>query len=270
MSQIRENLIFSLIGTPFQQPVEKLRWVLRSYHRSKNPELSGLFLEEQYIRQWMQKVIKPTTNCGDIGCHLGSMLNEMVTLAPHGRHFAVEPLPHKAERLRRKYEKSGKANIYQMALAEMPGETDFFFHTQASGLSGLRSIQHDDASVKKITVQCHRLDDIVPADRRLGFLKVDVEGAELLVFRGARSILTQMRPNILFECSLLLMDNFDITPRQIFDFFNTEVCYRIYLVKDCLSGGVSLDYEGFVRAMSPPMQALNFAAIPIPEREIKR
>jgi FkbM family methyltransferase len=48
-----------------------------------------------------------------------------------------------------------------------------------------------------VTVHTVRLDDAI--DRPVGFIKIDVEGHEMAVLRGATRILTDDKPNILIE-----------------------------------------------------------------------
>ena len=56
------------------------------------------------------------------------------------------------------------------------------------------------ATARETTVQCVRLDDLVPADgEAVGLIKIDVEGMELEVLRGARGILERDRPILYVE-----------------------------------------------------------------------
>ena len=48
----------------------------------------------------MKKVIKPQSNCIDVGCHKGEMLELMFKYSPKGKHFAFEPIPYLFERLK--------------------------------------------------------------------------------------------------------------------------------------------------------------------------
>ena len=41
----------------------------------------------------MIRIIEPDSNCIDIGCHKGEILNIMLRLAPKGRHAGFEPIP---------------------------------------------------------------------------------------------------------------------------------------------------------------------------------
>ena len=50
-----------------------------------------------------------------------------------------------------------------------------------------------------LTVDCDTLDHLVSADRKYDYVKINVEGAELLVLRGARQMIAHDAPVILFE-----------------------------------------------------------------------
>ncbi|MFI5457592.1 MAG: FkbM family methyltransferase [Isosphaerales bacterium] len=53
-------------------------------------------------------------------------------------------------------------------------------------------------------------------ERRIGFLKIDVEGAEFHVLRGARRVLGESQPIVLFECAREGLTNFGLTASQFF------------------------------------------------------
>jgi hypothetical protein len=65
-------------------------------------------------------------------------------------------------------------------------------------------------------------DDYVPH-----LLKVDVEGAELQVLRGAFNTLCRHRPYVFFEHGRGGADHYDTTPYQLFDFLVDECGLRI-------------------------------------------
>src|SRR5262249_22120935 len=90
-----ERIASALIGTRWQRPAEQLRRIGWFWERWKHPELRDVMEEHSHIDRLLPRVISDKTNCADIGCHLGSMLSEMVRLAPNGRHVAVEPVPYK-------------------------------------------------------------------------------------------------------------------------------------------------------------------------------
>jgi hypothetical protein len=48
-------------------------------------------------------------------------------------------------------------------------------------------------------------------------IKIDVEGAELLLIRGARETIAKNKPVIVFEHGLGGADSYGHTPEQVFD-----------------------------------------------------
>lgn len=54
-----------------------------------------------------KKIIKEScasgSNCIDVGCHEGQVLDIFLKIAPHGNHFAFEPVPYLFEKLVKKY-----------------------------------------------------------------------------------------------------------------------------------------------------------------------
>lgn len=256
-----EYVRFKLIGSPLEAPMQKVRSIFKYRKMLMHPELREVMREHRYLDRILKQVIHDPMNCVDIGCHLGSVLNKMHRYSPRGKHFAFEPLPYKREWLARKYP---WAVVKSLALSDCSGEVEFCYQPKRSGFSGLR-VHGSPEKAKKVSrfkVKCERLDDVLPNDLDVGFMKVDVEGAELSVFRGSTEVLRRCKPVILFECTRSGLKAFEISPRAIFDFLVEEQGYQIYLPRDWLHGDSPLSYEGFTKAMSYPFQAFNFLACP--------
>ena len=47
-----------------------------------------------YTLKILGKILKPASNCVDIGCHKGEILESMLKFSPEGRHYAFEPIPY--------------------------------------------------------------------------------------------------------------------------------------------------------------------------------
>jgi FkbM family methyltransferase len=256
---IYEVIASSLIGTPIQAFAEGVRSALLLPHRLRHPELREIFLEERRVKEIVARTVTHGMHCIDIGCHLGSFLSRFVCMSPGGRHIAVEPLPYKAAWLRRKYP---DVEVHQIALGDEEKLLKFYYDPKHSGLSGL--MPHGAGDKKTIEVSCSRLDDIVPVGRPIGFIKLDVEGAEFSVFRGARRVLAESRPVVLFECTRSGLSAFDLEPHHVFDLLTVEIGYHVYLLKDWLSGGAPADLVRFAGSMSYPFAAFNYVAVPCP------
>lgn len=252
---LRDRLVSSLIGSPLQRPAEYLRKVIQlRRRRQKAPELVELLGETERMDVAMDAIIQPWMNCVDVGGHLGSVLQRIIRLAPQGRHFVIEAIPYKAELLRRKFP---GVVVHECAVSNEPGLTSFFVH-QRSGFSGLRRAA-GGGDAHELRVRCERLEDLIPSDVRVDFLKVDVEGAELQVFQGARRIIERDRPVVLFECARAGLSKFDASPLSM---WNALRGYDIFLPRDAVAGP-ALDFTAFEAAiMVYPYQAFNFFAKP--------
>jgi FkbM family methyltransferase len=247
-----------LIRTPLEKPAQKIQEVLEFGQRNKYPELNDIYMERQRIEQMMQREIGDSFNCIDIGCHLGSMLSLILRLAPHGHHIAFEPTPHKARWLKRKFP---EVDVRELALGDESGEVTFYHDVKQSGYSGLRWDMNPNKTVRKLTVQCERLDNILLPDHHVDFIKLDVEGGELAVLRGATDILRRYHPIMLFECTRSGLSNFGFTSAQVFEFLTQQHLYSVFLLKDFLDNGEPLDFEQFHNALEYPFKAFNFIAV---------
>lgn len=127
-----------LVRTPFEEPANTIRSLIGFRQRSKHPELQEIYMESQRIKQAMQYLIKPSYNCIDVGCHLGSTLSQILKLAPYGHHTAFEAIPYKVRWLKQKFP---DVDVREMALSDTPGQVTFYINTSRSGFSGLR--QHN-------------------------------------------------------------------------------------------------------------------------------
>jgi FkbM family methyltransferase len=132
----------------------------------------------------------------DVGANKGSYLYWMARWS--GRVVAFEPQPGLAA-----YLKTISATLpLRNVTVEQKGVSDH------SGVLTLHmpSVNSPEASLEpiegaqRIDVPVVSLDDYFAPGERLALLKVDVEGHELGVFRGADRILREDRPVLLFEC----------------------------------------------------------------------
>ncbi|MGB3760542.1 MAG: FkbM family methyltransferase [Rivularia sp. (in: cyanobacteria)] len=256
---IKEYIAHQLIGTSLERTASKLREFTKTLERRKHPELHEIYAESERSELAMSRIINSSMNCIDIGAHLGSVLNLINELSPNGKHTAIEPIPYKYEWLKRKFP---NAEIFQVALSDTNGEVDFYLQSQRSGFSGLKlhGSNSADGEVEILKVNCVRLDDIVPSDLPIGFIKIDVEGGELAALKGGETILNRYHPTILFECAQSGLKAHNVSQSEIYDFFHAHG-YSLFLIKDWLAQNEPLNYERFIKSMEYPFQAFNFLAV---------
>ncbi len=259
--RIKDYIAHQLIDTPLEKPARRLRGITQILHRKRHPELREIYLESARSEAVMHRVITPSMNCIDIGAHLGSTLSLIKKLAPQGRHIAIEPVPYKSEWLKRKFP---TVEIFQVALSDVEGEAKFYVQPQHSGFSGLQLhtlAKTADQPVEILTVHRVQLDQLVSEERRIGFIKIDVEGGELPALKGAELIIKRDHPTILFECTKSALKAHGISASDVYTFFRDHN-YALFLFKDWLGQADPLSNERFVQAMDYPFQAFNFLAVP--------
>src|SRR5690606_28678484 len=92
-----------------------------------------------------------------------------------------------------KYDRLDNVQYHHVALSDKKGESEFYFyHRHHHELSGFRhNPLWDNIPNERTTVRTTTLDDV--RDGNIDFLKIDVEGAELLVLKGAKNLLANRK-----------------------------------------------------------------------------
>lgn len=246
-----------LLRTPLEKPAYQLRAMLGTFGRIRHPDLREIYLEEGRIEQMMRQVIKKDSNCIDIGCHIGSFLSLLVRLAPEGRHIAFEPVPDKAIWLKKKFP---EVEVNALALGDKHDQLTFYQNLSRPGFSGFTKDSSRQDNVVELAVQCERLDNIVRRDCRYDFVKIDVEGAELLVLKGAHEMIARDAPLILFESSHDGAARLGLKREDLFVMF-LELGFDVFLIKDFLEKQPPLTLRDFHLAAVYPFRAFNFLAV---------
>jgi FkbM family methyltransferase len=132
----------------------------------------------------------------DVGANKGSYLYWMARWAK--RVVAFEPQPGLASYLETIAATLPLRNvtIEQQGVSERSGVLTLYMPSVNSPEASLEPID----GAQKVEVPVVSLDDYFAGSERLAMLKIDVEGHELDVFKGADRILREDRPVLLFEC----------------------------------------------------------------------
>lgn len=202
---------------------------------------------EAMLEEFYLGLLRPGDHCIDVGAHLGRHAFPMSRrVGSEGSVRAFEPLPRLAAELRSAIARDralGNVHLTECALSESSGETEFVLVCEAPGYSGLRERRYDsEVTTERIRVKLHRLDDFLPDLPVIRYVKIDCEGAELLVLRGAAALLQRDRPVISFECGDSSLLNYDYGSGDVFDYLAARG-YRIQSIT-----GETLGREQFVEA----------------------
>ena len=205
---------------------------------------------DRFTKEIMKKNIDKNHNCIDIGCHKGEILNIILKYAPNGKHYAFEPIPYLFEELTKKY--ADRATICPYALSDTPGFSTFQFVKNAPAYSGIKKRKYDisNPEIEEINVELKTLDELIPADEKIHFLKIDVEGGEFGVIKGAKELLKRNKPTILFECGKGASDYYGTNPLDLYIFITNEIGLQIFTLKSYMKDNLPLTAVDFEKCFN--------------------
>jgi FkbM family methyltransferase len=238
---------------------EMCRDVLRKSPYSEHPWEPG----EQAV---IKRVVRRGDVVFDIGAHFGEhcvLLSSIV--GPEGRVIAFEPNPERIDNLSRTVQQHGNGAVLAFAVSDASGDAVLFvpeFHVTAS----LRDWTAGGVGRIKTTV-CRQatLDDLIRNNTvpTPDFVKCDVEGAELLAFKGARQLLNRREaPAVMYEANYPGAQAFGLSITASTDFLRSlpEPGYSIFRVQP-QGGLVPVD------AHWPGEHWMNLLAVPALRRD---
>lgn len=166
---------------------------------------SGLRREQQEV-SFILRVLEPGMTFFDVGANAGLFTVSAAKKIGENRVFAFEPCSSTCGILRRNLRLNAVARVYvaQIALGDAIGEA--MLQVNARGKDGLNTL--GEASHPNSEIVAHESVAITTLDSfmkeqgvtSVDAIKADIEGAELLLFRGARDLLQRAdAPLILYE-----------------------------------------------------------------------
>jgi FkbM family methyltransferase len=153
----------------------------------------------------------------DIGANKGSFIYWLSRWVGDGRVVAFEPQPDLARALADVCRATGLENVQVEAKAvySRSGDRELFLpRGHQPGASLLRNSVQGQAFTT-LSVPTVALDHYFDESDAVALLKIDVEGAELDVLKGAERILRQHAPLLVFEC-----ENRHLAPGRVQDVFS--------------------------------------------------
>jgi len=160
---------------------------------------------EPQVRAEFERIAGRKVNIIDIGANVGyySILGGKL-IGPEKRLFSFEPQPRMIDRLRRNVALSSLENVqvFPIALSDSTGSVTFYVPPEGrESMGSMRANGRFDIS-GTIQVNSQRLDDVLQdlGNPKIGLIKMDAEGAELQILRGATDLLSSSdKPDLIFE-----------------------------------------------------------------------
>jgi len=169
---------------------------------------------EEHFAELFSLLVGPGDRCIDIGANVGVHTVRLAKLAgPDGTVIAIEPDPDVAERTRRNVRLNGltNASVITAAASDQPGEMPLYRPGSADTNRARASLLHHSyLTGAATTVPVVTIDEI--ADGPITLIKVDTEGHEAAVIRGAAATIAEHAPSIVFEYAPELLTKVAQTP----------------------------------------------------------
>jgi FkbM family methyltransferase len=170
----------------------------------------------------------------DIGANIGWFALWFASHCAGARVHAFEPVPRNVEFLARNVARNAlehRISVHSLGLSERAGTHEFFVYPTGSTNASMLNVAAV-ADPVRVVAAVERLDDWAA---RTGVapdcIKCDVEGAELLVFRGGERVLREHRPVVFAEMLRKWARPFGYHPNDMIDFFS-GLEYRCYSVSE--------------------------------------
>ena len=212
------------------------------------------------LGRWLRRVLKP----GDVYLDVGANVGAYVALASDlvgstGRVYAIEPAPDNLARLHDRFGRLPNIAVVAAAAGERSGiatlhldRRDGTRHSVAAGNVGKRGTT--------IHVRQLALDDLRTELTAVDVVKIDAQGAELHILRGARELLQRFQPALVLELWPYGLSQFGATPGEVLEHLDT--CgYRVYRLS---TEGHPKDISHVHRFLSVPGRWRNINIVAVP------
>lgn len=155
------------------------------------------------LRDFLSGSLDPSGTAIDVGANVGAHALAMARATPRGRVLACEPNPTVAGRLRANVALNGLSNVsvHEVAVGEVEGSASLTVPGAQESNQGTARLSTGTAVPGSIEVPVVTLDVLAEAAGldRLDLIKIDVEGLDMAVLRGAERALRRWRPLLVFE-----------------------------------------------------------------------
>ncbi len=173
---------------------------LRLFHRA----WKARYRDQRHEIRAALSFIQPDDTVADVGANKGAYLYWLCkAVGTQGKVFGFEPQPSLFNYLQQTAScmKWNNVVLKNCALSDSAGIRKLFVPAENSPGATLEAVAAQAEGLGfSCDCQADTLDNQLQNATAVSFLKVDVEGHELQVFRGAKKTIAQHTPAILFEC----------------------------------------------------------------------
>jgi FkbM family methyltransferase len=195
--------------------------------------------------QIMTALIRPGTEVLDIGANIGIMLTPLLKTFNTITIVAFEPSPNNLPHLNKTHTNSAHKNrwtIIDKAAFDYVGKVTYHLADEKNG--AYDSIYDNQRIVfeRETEVECTTIDTVWNSrnNPEVSFIKIDIEGADLIALRGAINCIYTCKPAILMEWNQISIHAFNLTNNHLWEFAHS-INYSIYALPSSTFSFASLN-----------------------------
>ena len=182
--------------------------------------------EDIVIFDWLKINLPADKTVIDIGARDGNWFDKINKTSNFKEAHLFEPIPDIAESTQIKFQNNPRITVHNIALSDVNSLLEFYIDTKSGAWSGLKKHQHFNSKrYKTINVNVKTVDSF--NFKNIGLIKIDSEGNELNIIKGAIDTIKNYKPIIYFECADIHMVNYNYTSDDIFDLL-ISLQYNLY------------------------------------------
>jgi FkbM family methyltransferase len=148
--------------------------------------------------------IRPDMTVIDVGANVGVYtFSAAQRVGETGKVIAIEPFKACVNCLQEtsRINQLPWVKIYEAAASDYCGSAKLSLHNASELNEVISDNSPSSDSANTVTIQCLTLDSLIETENltRVDWLKIDAEGHEIQVLQGAERLLTEFKPNIIYE-----------------------------------------------------------------------
>lgn len=218
-------------GSMLCQTVYGTKYFIDPEDRIMAPQMVVYRQWERPLSQWLLAQCSPDTVFVDVGANFGYftvLAANRIGRSGQGRVIAFEPNPRLADLLQRNLQinwSMAPVEFHALAAADAPGSLTLHVPEGAGANGTLSRLKTPGAN---FAIEAVRLDDVIDPAIRIDVMKIDVEGHEFAVIRGALGVIARSPGlKLVIEWSPLQMRQARVNPAEIVDLLPGFQCQEI-------------------------------------------
>lgn len=207
---------------------------------------------EPGIQSVISLYVQPGQHCIDVGANVGAISLALAKkVGPTGRVYCFEPgikyFSELQKNVQANPELEPQMELRPLGLSKSSKEKRFWKEDERN--PGNASLGATEGLQVKVT----SLDEFWPRDRKLSFMKIDVEGMEYEVLKGGENTIREHRPVIIFETSMEFEKTASIPIRKLAQELLLASNYHLF----------DISRDGSLSEISYPHFKQNTLALPV-------